>query len=110
VVLVLCVIQFLQYEERGSQAIQGAHAAYPSGFMSGVYHPLTCKQVKAILTNLGFEEGKQDGTSHVHWRKVVDGRLHKVTVDCPKAPFSQDLISSMARQAGVTKKQFYAAL
>ncbi|WP_405126775.1 hypothetical protein [Ralstonia pseudosolanacearum] len=34
----------------------------------------------------------------------------KVTVDCPKAPFSQTLIAFMARQAGVSKKAFYAAL
>ncbi len=38
------------------------------------------------------------------------GRLYKVTVDCPKAPFSQTLIGSMTKQAGVTKKAFYAAL
>jgi hypothetical protein len=30
-----------------------------------------------------------------------------VTVDCPKAPFSQDLIGSMAKQAGVTKMTIY---
>lgn len=36
-----------------------------------------------------------------------NGRFHKVTVDCPKAPFSQDLIGSMAKQAGVTKKRIY---
>ncbi len=33
--------------------------------------------------------------------------FRKVTVNCPKAPFSQDLISSMAKQAGVTKKFIY---
>jgi hypothetical protein len=33
-----------------------------------------------------------------------------VTVDGPKAPFSQILIRSMAHQAGVSKKEFYAAL
>jgi hypothetical protein len=42
--------------------------------------------------------------------KVENGKLFKVTVDCPKSPFSQDLISSMAKQAGVSKKAFYAAL
>ena len=78
--------------------------------MSGVNPPLTCKQVKNILRNLGFKEGDQEGTSHVHWRKVVDGRLYKVTVDCPKSPFTHDLIVSMARQAGVSRKQFYQAL
>ncbi len=56
---------------------------------------------------MGFEEGKQAGTSHVHWRKTVNKKLHKVTVDCPKAPFSQDLITSMSSQAGVSKTVFY---
>lgn len=77
--------------------------------MSGHYPPLTCKTVKKVLKNLGFKpEPGRSGTSHVHWKKVVNCKLFKVTVDCPKAPFSQDLISSMARQAGLTKKQFYA--
>ncbi|ROH88013.1 type II toxin-antitoxin system HicA family toxin [Pseudomethylobacillus aquaticus] len=78
--------------------------------MSSIYPPLTCRQVKRILTNLGFKEGNQNASSHVQWKKVEDGQLYKVTVDCPKAPFSHDLIKSMSRQAGVTKDQFYEAL
>ena len=78
--------------------------------MSGVHPPLTCKHVKLILSNLGFTPKPQLGTSHEQWIKKENGSLHKVTVDCPKAPFGPDLISSMARQAGVSKKQFYAAL
>jgi len=34
----------------------------------------------------------------------------KVTVDCPKAPFGPVLIGSMCHQAGVTKKELYAAV
>ena len=49
----------------------------------------------------------KSGTSHEDWVQTIKGRFHKVTVDCPKAPFSQDLISSMAKQAGVTKKIIY---
>lgn len=78
--------------------------------MGGRKSPLTCRDVKQILKNLGFEEQPQGGTSHRHWKKVVGGKLFKVTVDCPKSPFSQDLIGFMASQAGVSKKQFYAAL
>lgn len=78
--------------------------------MSGVHPPLTCKEVKQILDTLGFAPRPQKATSHEQWVKKANDRIYKVTVDCPKAPFSQDLISSMARQAGVTKKQFYAAL
>jgi len=55
---------------------------------------------------MGFEEFPQDGTSHVHWKKVVSGKMLKVTVDCPKAPFSNDLVKSMANQAGVSKRVF----
>ncbi len=77
--------------------------------MSSHYPPLTCEEVKTILKNLGFHkrQGKQSGTSHEQWIKDEGKKRYKVTVDCPKAPFSQFLISSMARQAGVTKKEFY---
>lgn len=77
--------------------------------MSGHFPPLDCRQVKRILASLGFELRDQTG-SHEQWiRDGSDGR-RKVTVDCPKQPFTGDLISSMARQAGVSKKEFYAAL
>jgi predicted RNA binding protein YcfA (HicA-like mRNA interferase family) len=75
--------------------------------MSGEFPPLTCKDVKAILAYLGFVARPRKGTSHELWVKVENGRLYKVTVDCPKAPFSQTLIKSMAEQAGVKKKDFY---
>jgi predicted RNA binding protein YcfA (HicA-like mRNA interferase family) len=76
--------------------------------MSGHHPPLTCPQFKAILKTMGFAlRAAKSGTSHEHWVKTVGGVLFKVTVDCPKAPFSPDLISSMAKQAGVTKKIIY---
>lgn len=78
--------------------------------MSSQNPQLTCKEVKQILKNLGFEPRKTKATSHEHWVKVSNGSLLKVTVDCPKAPFGQDLIKSMANQAGVSKRNFYAAL
>lgn len=78
--------------------------------MSRKFPPLTCKQVKAILKEMGFEPRPQKGTSHEQWVKDVKDRRFKVTVDCPKAPFSPDLISSMSRQAGVSKKEFYSFL
>ncbi|MBE9142521.1 type II toxin-antitoxin system HicA family toxin [Planktothrix mougeotii] len=70
------------------------------------FAPPTCKQVKTALKNMGFEPQKQDGTSHEQWKKIVNGKLYKVTVDCPKAPFSKTLVKSMASQAGVSKKVF----
>jgi predicted RNA binding protein YcfA (HicA-like mRNA interferase family) len=75
--------------------------------MSGEYPPLTCKDVKKILAHLGFIPRPTKGTSHEQWVKEENGKLYKVTVDCPKAPFSQTLIKSMAEQAGVKKKDFY---
>jgi hypothetical protein len=75
--------------------------------MSSHYPPLTCPQVKAVLKLMGFEPRPQGATSHEHWIGETYGQFRKVTVDCPKAPFSKNLISSMAKQAGVTKKIFY---
>lgn len=77
--------------------------------MSGNYPPLTCKDVKAILSYLGFTFSSQRG-SHEQWILIKDGKKYKVTVDCQKAPFSPTLIHSMAYQAGVSKKDFYAIL
>lgn len=79
--------------------------------MSGHYPPLTCSDVKRILAKLGFSARTGRGGSHEQWVKdTPDGHRLKVTVDCPKSPFSQTLISSMARQAGLSKKAFYAVL
>lgn len=73
--------------------------------------PLTCKEVKKILKNLGFEKKKtKNATSHEKWSKTTSVTRYNVTVDCPKQPFSHDLIASMARQAGVSKKKFYDSL
>ena len=77
--------------------------------MSGHFPPLTCTEVKRILRTLGFEPRKGGSGSHEQWVKDENGRRYKVTVDCPKAPFSPTLITSMARQAGISKKAFYAA-
>ena len=78
--------------------------------MGQKYRPLTCKEVKAILKKLGFTPRPRKGTSHEQWVKDTNQRRYKVTVDCPKAPFSQDLVTFMANQAGLTKKQFYREL
>lgn len=78
--------------------------------MSLHFPPLTCAQVKTILKNLCFSPLPRKSTSHEQWVKEFDGQIYKVTVDCPKSPFSQILIGSMAHQAGVSKKTFYNAL
>jgi predicted RNA binding protein YcfA (HicA-like mRNA interferase family) len=78
--------------------------------MSSHFPPLSCRQVKLILKNLGFSPLPRTGTSHEQWVKHADNRIYRVTVDCPKEPFSHTLIKYMAAQAGVNKKQFYKAL
>ncbi|QIE86755.1 type II toxin-antitoxin system HicA family toxin [Pseudomonas nitroreducens] len=70
-------------------------------------HPLTCKQVKDGLKELGFEPRPRTGTSHEKWVKTTDKGRWIVTVDCPKAPFSNDLIKSMAKQAGESTRAFH---
>lgn len=76
--------------------------------MSGVFPPLTCKDVKQTLKSLGFSYRNTEG-SHENWIREEPEPFRKVTVDCPKAPFSQDLITFMAAQAGMSKKEFYNA-
>lgn len=78
--------------------------------MSKEHWPLSCPEVKRILTNLGFTPRPKKGTSHEQWIGKIRGQFRKVTVDCPQAPFTQNLVNWMANQAGVTKKEFYAAL
>ncbi|MDC6130802.1 type II toxin-antitoxin system HicA family toxin [Burkholderia gladioli] len=74
--------------------------------MSGVHPPLTCKDVKRVLKALGFVHRNTEG-SHEQWVRDEPPPFRKVTVDCPKAPFSQFLLEIMASQAGLTKKEFY---
>jgi predicted RNA binding protein YcfA (HicA-like mRNA interferase family) len=77
--------------------------------VSAQFPPLDCRQVKRIFAALGFEPRSQKG-SHEQWVRDDRRGFFKVTVDCPKQPFTGDLIASMARQAGVSKKDFYAKL
>ena len=49
------------------------------------HHPLTCKEVKTILKNLGFKPRKRKATSHEDWVKREGERFYKVTVDCPES-------------------------
>ena len=73
--------------------------------MSRKFPPLTCRDVKRILSNLGFAYRNTEG-SHENW--VKQNPFRKVTVDCPKAPFTDFLTKSMAAQAGVSRAVFYS--
>ena len=72
------------------------------------YPALDCADLKRILRALGFSERGNNAGSHDDW--IYDhpkkGFL-KVTLDCPKAPFSIDLIQSMISQAGSDRVTFY---
>jgi len=70
---------------------------------------LDCRDVKRLLRLLGFEAAPRTGTSHEKFKGYGRGQARRVYVDCPKAPFSPDLIKSMASQAGVTVSEFYEA-
>lgn len=70
---------------------------------------LDCRDVKRLLKLLGFEPMPRTGTSHEKFKCYARGQFRRVDVDCPKAPFSPDLIKSMASQAGLSKDEFYAA-
>lgn len=78
--------------------------------MSSVFPPLTYRDVIKILLALGFSMKPRTGTSHEKWEKTVYGKCYVVTVDKHEQPFDSFLVSSMAKQAGVSKKEFYAAL
>lgn len=78
--------------------------------MSARYPPLNYRDVVTILRNLGFTPRPGSGTSHEQWVRENPPPFRKVTVDRPKSPFTGDLVAYMARQAGITKKEFYQAL
>lgn len=76
--------------------------------MGGRNFPLTDEDIIRALLLLGFEHKDTKG-GHFQYAGFGRGRYCKITVDKHLAPFSQDLISSMARQANLTKKELYAA-
>jgi predicted RNA binding protein YcfA (HicA-like mRNA interferase family) len=73
----------------------------------GKRQPLTAAEVERGLKAAGFEEQPKTGTSHVKWKRYAGDTKYIVTVDAHHAPFSQQLIASMASQAGLSVKQFY---
>ena len=78
--------------------------------MNFKFAPYPCRKVEEALKNLGFTEEKKGSTSHVHWSKIVDGRKFKATVDCHRGEVKAKDVVSIIAQAGVTKKQFLAAM
>lgn len=61
-------------------------------------------EVVSGLKKLGFEKRKNKSTAHEQW--VCGNPFRKVTVDKHMAPFSVELVKSMANQANVSVKEF----
>lgn len=77
--------------------------------MSRWKRPLKAAEIRKILRKLGFTARPQKGTGHEHW--VREGEpFRKVTLSAHSEPFDDFIVGSMARQAGVSVRDFYAAL
>jgi len=77
--------------------------------MSRWKRPLKAAEVRKILKALGFELRPQKSTGHEQWVKEAPS-FKKVTLSAHNEPFDDFIVASMARQAGVSVRDFYAAL
>lgn len=59
---------------------------------------------------MGFEKEPSKATSHTQWSAVVNGVKYRVTLDAHNAPYCKDLLASICKQAGVSKKEMFAAI
>ena len=69
--------------------------------------PVDDREMKRVLTELGFSPQPRTATSHEKWSHP-DGRM--VIVDSPKAPYARGLLRLMIRAIGISKKEFSAML
>ena len=70
---------------------------------------LDAREVKTIARNLGFRYRNTEG-GHENWVRDAPPPFRKMTIDSHVAPFGPTLVRYMARQAGVSVDEFYAAL
>lgn len=77
--------------------------------MSRWRRPLTAREVRRILKRLGFRHRNTEG-GHEQWVKDDSPHFRKVTLSAHTEPFANRLVEYMARQAGVSVRQFYEAL
>ena len=75
--------------------------------MSRWKKPLSSRDVRRILRNLNFTHRNTEG-GHEQW--VAESPFRKVTLAAHNEPFADRIVEYMARQAGVSVRQFYAAL
>jgi len=71
--------------------------------------PLSAREVRLILRNLGFECRNTEG-GHEQWVRAEPTPFRKVTLAAHNQPFADRIVDYMARQAGVSVRAFYAAL
>ena len=69
--------------------------------------PLTYKEVINALKRLGFEMKPKTATAHEQWFRVDERGKFLVTVDKHISPFDKVLIQAMARQAGLSAREFF---
>ena len=74
------------------------------------YPPLNPSEVVSILTALGFQFKRQDG-SHAQYELIAaeNRRRRLVTVDMSVDDFWPKLIKGMIEQSGVSREKFYEA-
>lgn len=77
--------------------------------MSRWKRPLTAREVRRIATNLGFSHRNTEG-GHEQWVRETPPPFRKLTIASHLEPFADTLVRFMARQAGVSVKEFYEAL
>lgn len=77
--------------------------------MSRWKRPLTAREVRHILKALGFELRNTEG-GHEQWVRDEPVPFRKVTLSAHNQPFTDTMVSYMARQAGVSVREFYASL
>ena len=77
--------------------------------MSRWKRPLTAREVRLILKALNFEHRSTAG-GHEQWVRETPPPFRKVTLAAHLQPFVDTLVRYMAAQAGVSVREFYAAL
>jgi predicted RNA binding protein YcfA (HicA-like mRNA interferase family) len=74
------------------------------------YPPLKHREVRSILTALGFTEKRQAGTSHAQWERPADNEHARAIVTVGDYPeFDERLIKSMISQSTFDRQKFYGA-
>jgi len=73
---------------------------------------LKYRDVIKILRNLGFSQRTRRAGAHQTWTQKRGGRTYYVTVSFhrPNQDVPKGTLSSMIRQSGCSKKEFYKAL